>query len=71
MIKTLFSIVPINDGYKYLCKDKDNNHFLKHKADDELDYTLLFVFEKFANKYIKKNLDVNEYKVEPICIEKN
>ena len=70
MVKTLYSIVPVNDGYHYLCESTDGKHFLQHKDDDDVNGAqLLFTSRDAANDYIKYNLEECKYEVEPLWVE--
>ena len=57
-----FSIVPIGDGYHYLCKDNNGNHFEKHKIEFDTGERLIFENEHLARQYIDKYLDVERYR---------
>lgn len=70
MIKTLYSIVPIGDGYHYLCKSADGKHFLQRKDSDDVNGSqVLFASEDIANDYIRYNFEECKYKAEPLWTE--
>lgn len=69
MIKTFYSIVPVNDGYHYVCKNANNEHILIHKEEDPpIGGSLVFNTEDMANDYIIKNLNADEFKSEPLWV---
>lgn len=69
MIKKHYSIIPIGDGYHYLCKSTDGKHFLQRKDDDNIDDdTLFFTTENMAYDYIQENLEKDKYEVEPVWL---
>ena len=66
-MKTLYDIVPIEDGYHYLGLDAEGNYILKSKTDP-LEPTLIFKYELEAQKYINKYLDPKKYKPERVTL---
>ena len=62
----LFSIVPIGDGFHYLCRDDDGNYFQRRKIDHSINERLIFESEVLAQNYIDKYLDAERYMSE--CI---
>ena len=62
---TYYHIVPINDGYHYLCRN-ENGYYLQHKAIDleNLQDALCFTTEEAARMYIEAKLDTAKYKPE-------
>ena len=46
------------DGYTYMCRDKENNHYLQHKRNDD-ENALIFENEYDAQKYIDENLEMS------------
>ena len=68
---TKYNIVPINDGYTYLCLNLNGGHELYEKAGTLTSnlIELLFDDEQSAQKYIEKNLTNPEnYKPEAMLI---
>ena len=69
MIKTLYSIVPIGDGYHYLCEAKQGEYKLVHKAEGCTEgIPLTFTSCEAADSYIKMYLNESKYEVEPYCV---
>lgn len=68
---TKYHIVPINDGYTYLCLNSNSGYVL-HKKAEELPSNIteiLFNNEQTAQRYIDGNLlNPQNYKPEAICI---
>ena len=68
---TKYSIVPINDGYTYLCLNLNGGYELYEKAETRPSnlIELLFDDEQSAQKYIEENLTSPEnYKPEVMWI---
>jgi hypothetical protein len=63
-IKDFYNIVPISDGFHYLCKDADGNYFKHHKAEEEIREHLIFKTSEAAQDYINRYLDPIKYKPE-------
>ena len=63
-MKTYYAIVPINDGYNYVCKNPNGLHFLKSKEDRFINNSLIFESSIDAAAYILDNLDADKYKFE-------
>jgi hypothetical protein len=57
----LFSIVPVGDGYHYLCKDNDGNYFERNKNERNTNERLIFESKALAKAYIDKYLDAEKY----------
>ena len=47
----LYSLVPINDGLRCLCKDSEGNHYVASKTHHDRNERLLFEDEALANEY--------------------
>jgi hypothetical protein len=66
---TLFRIVPIKDGYHYVCKDSRGQHYHAHKVNNNLSLeTLYFINNTVAQQYIDKYLEKQDYKPELILL---
>ena len=61
---TYYHIIPIGDGYTFLAKDKNGNHFLKEKKDNDRNFVLTFKTEEEAQDYIDVNLNSSNWAVE-------
>lgn len=62
----LFRIVPVNDGFHYMCMNCFEQFYFAHKATDHLNpETLYFINEIVAQQFIDKYLDrpENELKI--------
>ena len=72
MIKTLYSIVPKDDGFHYLCEGWNGGYKLVHKEDDYIDGSpLSFTSYEAADSYIKMYLDETKFEVEPYGVEED
>lgn len=60
----LFDIVPIDEGYHYLCQDEDGNYFEGNKADSDTSARLVFESKSLAQEYIDKYLNPKKYEPE-------
>lgn len=60
----VYSIVPISDGLRCVCKDGDGNHFTAFKNSDTINQRLLFDDEIVAQKYIDRYLSNGTYRPE-------
>ena len=69
-MKEFWHIVPINDGFSYLCVDKEGSHFLNRKEDGIIpELKLSFKSKQEAMLYISKHLDIEKYKPEKYWIK--
>jgi hypothetical protein len=50
---TLFQIVPVNDGYHYMCKNAEG-YYLNRKEESGTVDDLIFETEQIAQKYINR-----------------
>ena len=55
---TLFRIVPVNDGYHYVCRNTEGHYYLNRKENQDTPDDLIFETEKLAQEYIDKYLDI-------------
>lgn len=55
---TLFRIVPVNDGYHYVCRNTEGHHYLNRKEAQDTPDDLIFETEEIAQKYINKHLSI-------------
>ena len=55
---TLFRIVPANDGYHYVCKNAEGQHYSNRKENQDTPDDLIFETEELAQKYIDKHLNI-------------
>lgn len=62
-----WQIRPRGDGYNYL-GFKNGQHILISKDSDKLNLTLLFSNKISCEKYIRKNLKINEYESEKVWL---
>lgn len=70
-LTTLYHIVPVHDGYHYVCLDKyGEHHVVENKTRDNIGDKVYIAFksEKDAEKYIEKHLDKEKYKSEVFYI---
>ncbi len=68
-MKSFWQIVPINDGYTYLCMDNNKKYFLKEKAKELMfEGKLFFNTQEEAQNFIDINLDSSIYKAENFWI---
>lgn len=66
-LKELWHIVPVNDGYHYVCETNDGKHFLQPKAENfirESGNELMFATKIAAQDYINAYLDSCMFKPE-------
>ena len=63
---TYYYIIPIGDGYTYLCLNKEGVYVLQEKAEKPLYSfsTIYFSKENYAQEYINTHLDSKKYKPE-------
>lgn len=65
--KELWCIVPIGDGYHYVCETNDGKWFLQHKAqkfNPKSGKELVFKTESETQDYINCCLDASKFKPE-------
>ena len=55
----LFRVVPKGDGYNYMCKNKNGQHYLEHKRNNNKD-ALIFETESLAKEYIDTYLSMSD-----------
>ena len=55
---TVFRIVPVNDGYHYVCRNTEGHHYLNRKEKQNTSDDLIFETEKLAQEYIDKYLNI-------------
>ena len=66
----LWHIVPVNDGFTYLCIDENKNYILKEKAKESISNDkLIFDTQEKAQDFINSNLDVKAYRTERFWIK--
>lgn len=66
-LKEFWHIVPVNDGYHYVCETHDGKHFLQPKAENfirESGNELIFGTRIAAQDYINHYLDYSAFKPE-------
>jgi hypothetical protein len=62
----LYSLVPIKDGLRCVCKDKEGNHYVAHKTAHNLDERLLFEDEELAQTYIDSHYETETTRPEQL-----
>jgi hypothetical protein len=67
---SLYSIVPSDDGYHVLGRDKDNNFILISKSANDQTGELIFLTSEEAQVFIEQN-NLKGYKVEGFLKAKN
>ena len=64
-INVYYQIVPIGDGYNYVCQNKETGElYLRYKGSDKIAETLLFHSVAKAQKWLEDNNYVGKYEPE-------
>lgn len=67
--KIYYQIVPIDDGYTFLCQNKNTNElYLRQKSEGKSSESLIFSSRQAAEKWIEQSTILNKrFKVEEFC----